>query len=149
MDVQALSETTPRRPTAAPPDILAEIDRAIGDHLVWLSEWHRAFVCGVMPTARDLARDPHHLCRFGTWYVKNQHHGLVNQPAIHGLAKSHRDMHDRARNLMEKTSAGVAVTEEDYAPFEESVALFIDQARRLDKDLRGGGLRARPPDRSA
>lgn len=133
MDLQALSETTPRRPTAAPPDILAEIDRAIGDHLIWLSEWHRVFVCGVMPTARDLARDPHHLCRFGTWYVKNQHHGLVNQPAIHGLAKSHRDMHDRARNLMEKASAGVAVTEEDYAPFGESVALFIDQARRLEK----------------
>ena len=128
-----MSETTPRRPAVTPPDILAELDQAIGDHLVWLMEWHRAFVSGAMPTARDLARDPHHLCRFGTWHVKNQHRGLVDQPAIHGLAKSHRDMHDRARNLMERAGAGHAVTEEDHAAFEESVALFIDRARRLEK----------------
>ena len=128
-----MSETTPRRPAAATPDILAELDQAIGDHLVWLMEWHRAFVCGALPSAQDLARDPHHLCRFGTWYVQNQHHGLVDQPAVHGLAKSHRDMHDRARNLMEMAGAGVTVTEGDHAAFAQSVVLFIRQARRLEK----------------
>ena len=128
-----MSETTPTRPAAVPSEILAEIDQAIGDHLVWLLEWHRAFVCGDMPSARDVARDPHHLCRFGSWYVKNQHHGLVDQPAVHGLAKTHRDMHDRAKNLMDRAGAGHAVAEEDHAALEESVALFIDQARRLEK----------------
>ena len=118
---------------AAPPDILAELDQAIGDHLVWLMEWHRAFVCGAMPTARDLACDPHHLCRFGSWYVKNQHHGLVDQPAVHGLAKSHRDMHDRARKLLERAGAGVSVAKEEYGTLAESVALFVGQARRLEK----------------
>ena len=132
-DTQALSEIIPRRPAATPSEILAELDQAIGDHLVWLMEWHRAFVCGKTPTAQDLARDPHHLCRFGTWHVKNQHRGLVDQPAIHGLARSHRDMHDRARNLMEKAGAGHAVAEQDHAAFEESAVHFIDQARRLEK----------------
>ena len=117
----------------APPEILAELDQAIGDHLAWLMDWHRAFVCGAMPTARDLARDPHHLCRFGSWYVKNQHHGLVDQPAVHNLAKTHRDMHDRARKLMERAGAGFTVAAEDYGAFAVSVALFVGQARRLEK----------------
>jgi hypothetical protein len=73
-----LNKTTLTPPAAVPSKILAELDQAIGDHLVWLTEWHRAFVCSDMPSARDVARDTHHLCRFGSWYVKNQHHGLVD-----------------------------------------------------------------------
>ena len=44
-----------------------------------------------------------------------------------------RTAFDRAKNLMDRADAGHAVAEEDHTALEELVALFIDQARRLEK----------------
>ena len=97
---------TDHKSTIATQEILDELDHAIGDHMTWLKEWHATLLCGEAPSAKALADDPHHLCRFGAWYVRNQHTGLVDQPALRNLASLHRKMHDDARTLMEKALDG-------------------------------------------
>jgi len=74
--------------------LLEVLDRTVSDHLEWLKTWHG----GVMLGGGDPAAvDPHHLCLFGTWYVRNQHAELVNQPMLTRLATLHDEMHDRAQ----------------------------------------------------
>ena len=119
--------------TVSTAEILDELDHAVSDHLAWLARWHRGLVCNGAPLAKDLAYDPHHLCRFGSWYVKNQHKGLVNQPVIRNLARLHRDMHDRASFLADRAREGRAIELEDYEHFSAQVQAFVAQTRRLEK----------------
>lgn len=129
----------PRRPpprvTVTPQDILEELDLAITDHMAWLGQWHRGLLCreDEPPQPRELAYDPHHLCRFGSWYVKHQHLGLVNQPAIRNLARLHRDMHDQAASLAETARAGEAIPRAGHDAFMDRAKAFIAQTRRLEK----------------
>ncbi|OHC74470.1 MAG: hypothetical protein A3G18_11295 [Rhodospirillales bacterium RIFCSPLOWO2_12_FULL_58_28] len=118
--------------TVSVQEILDEIDHAIGDHISWLADWHRVLVCREAPSPKDLAYDPHHLCRFGSWYVKNQHMGLVNQPALRNLAKLHRDMHDRAKELMESARGGEPPPRSGYDAFMDLAKNFIARSRRLE-----------------
>jgi diguanylate cyclase (GGDEF)-like protein len=122
----------PATPIAAE-DILAELECAIADHLEWLKAWHRGLVCDDPPFADDLAFDPHHLCRFGSWYVRNQHRGLVDQPAVHALARLHKEMHDAAQILTAAARAGRRLQRQTYDVFMDAAAGFIAQARRLEK----------------
>ena len=119
--------------TISTQEILDELNAAIEDHMAWLSKWHRGLVCKGAPLAKDLAYDPHHLCRFGSWYVKNQHKGLVNQPVLRSLARIHRDMHDRAQFLAERARDGHEIELPDYDNFMQQTQAFIAQTRRLEK----------------
>ena len=114
-------------------DVLAELDQALSEHMAWLKAWHRVFLCGEQPFANDLADDPRDLGRFGAWYVKNQHHGLVNQPAIRTLANLHQDMHERAYALAQTVRDRVPIATGDYDAFMDAAAAFVTHARRLEK----------------
>jgi diguanylate cyclase len=114
-------------------EILDELDHAITNHMIWLKEWHRVFLCQDPPFAKDLAFDPHHLCRFGSWYVKNQHRGLVNQPAIRNLADRHKEMHDLGQDIVDHHMADTPVARDKYDAFMDKASSFIAQARRLEK----------------
>lgn len=114
-------------------EILDELDQAINNHLAWLKGWHRRLLCRDAPLVTDLAYDPHHLCRFGAWYVKNQHRGLVNQPVIRNLASLHRDIHERAEKLIEGARGGGSLPQDEYDAFQDAFAEFVAQARRLEK----------------
>ena len=114
-------------------EILVELDRALNDHMVWLKVWHRALLCAESPGARGWADAPGDLGRFGAWYVRNQHKGLVNQPAIRDLASLHREMHERARALVLSTQAGTPVPRKDYDAFMDTAASFVTHTRRLEK----------------
>lgn len=106
-------------------EILGELDKAIGDHLEWLKNWHRALVCADVPTPEDLAYDPHHLGRFGSWLVRNQHKSLVNQPVIRNLANLHREMHDRAHRLIEQARDGKPLPRRDDDAFMDAAGGFV------------------------
>ncbi len=114
-------------------DILVELDMAIADHMAWLKAWHKDLICGDPPFATELAYDPHHLCRFGSWYVKNQHKGLVDQPVIRSLANLHRDMHDHAGQLADTVRGGGKVPRDKYDAFMDTASAFVAQTRRLEK----------------
>ncbi|MDH5750326.1 MAG: diguanylate cyclase [Rhodospirillales bacterium] len=115
-------------------EILDELDHAIADHLVWLKTWHTNLVSEGTKAPRDLAYDPHHLCRFGSWYVKNQYTGLVNQPALRNLANIHKDLHDRAQALSTiGAETQKPLPQGSYTAFMDTFAAFITHARRMEK----------------
>jgi len=114
-------------------EILVELDQALIDHMVWLKVWHRALLCAAPLGAREWADAPGDLGRFGAWYVRNQHKGLVNQPAIHELAALHREMHERARVLAQSVRAGTSVSRKDYDAFMDTAASFVIHMRRLER----------------
>ena len=110
-------------------EILVELDQALNDHMVWLKVWHRALLCAETPGAREWADAPGDLGRFGAWYVRNQHKGLVNQPVIRELASLHREMHERARALVLLARAGTPVPQKDYDAFMDTAAAFVNHTR--------------------
>lgn len=121
-------------------ELLDELDRAISSHLIWLGIWHKGILGlggqgqrrGSGPTGGELPADIGHLDRFGSWFVRNQHKGLVNQPAIRAVAKLHKDIHDDAQAVTAAVQAGGAV---DEAVYDRVMALsrdFVAQARRLE-----------------
>ena len=114
-------------------EILEQLDRAIADHMLWLKAWHRSLLCAEAPFPEDLAYDPQDLGRFGTWYVKNQHRGLVDQPAVRNLAGLYRELHDQARGLARDARAGLPLPREAYDAFMDTSAAFVAQARRLER----------------
>jgi len=114
-------------------EILEQLDLAIAEHMRWLKAWHRSLLCAEAPFPEDLAYDPQDLGRFGTWYVKNQHRGLVDQPAVRNLAGVYREMHDQARGLARDARAGLPLFRESYDAFMDTSAAFVAQARRLER----------------
>ncbi len=123
----------PTRSGISAQEILDQLDQAIAEHVVWLKDWHRTLLCDDAPSAEDLAYDPSYLCRFGSWYVRNQHRGLVDQPVIRNLADLHRNMHDRAEALSEVARDGETLPRDKYDAFMDTAGAFIAQARRLEK----------------
>lgn len=114
-------------------EILEELDQAIAEHMAWLKVWHRALLCGGTTSIRDLDSDPDDLGRFGVWYMKNQHSGLVDQQALRSLANRYLDMRARARKLMHKVADGDQLPPQEYDAFMDNAAAFVAQARRLEK----------------
>jgi diguanylate cyclase len=114
-------------------EILVELDQALNDHMVWLKVWHRALLCAEAPGAREWSDAPGDLGRFGAWYVRNQHKGLVNQPAIRDLAGLHREMHERAHALVQVARAAASIPRKDYDAFMDTAAAFVIHTRRLEK----------------
>lgn len=114
-------------------EILDELDQAIGDHMTWLAGLNALLLCNEKPEPRELAFDPHHLCRFGSWYIRHQHSGLVNQPVLRNLAAIHKTMHDQARKLVTDAHLGQTASRGTYDAFMDHFNGFIRQARRLEK----------------
>ncbi len=129
-----MTPPTESAPSADSREILDELDHAIADHLAWLKTWHNNLISEGTKAPKELAYDPHHLCRFGSWYVKKQHTGLVNQPALRNLANIHKDLHDRALALSETGRASREPVEQaSYTAFMDTFTAFITHARRLEK----------------
>ncbi len=128
-----MNDQNPSLGTVTTREILDELDKAIVEHMEWLKRWHCSLLCEDAPTPKDLAYDPHHLGRFGSWYVKNQHKGLVNQPVIRNLANLHRDLHENANRLMELARNNQPLPRDRYEAFMDISSSFIAKSRRLEK----------------
>lgn len=117
----------------APPDLLAALDRAIAEHLAWLTAWHRPVVCGADGDADAAVAAAGALSAFGTWFLRHQHDGLVDQPAIRALAGLERRIRGRGRALAARAVAGQPLPAADYLAWMEDAARFVAEARRLER----------------
>lgn len=118
-------------------DILAELEKALGEHIALLLRWNRKLVLPDSPTNSDADTDEDdHDCDFGAWYALNRHNRLIDQPAMHALATTHQQLHDSAKRLL---SAREVDSEVDSAEF-DMMALraesFFAQLRRLERAFR-------------
>ncbi|MGB0748746.1 MAG: diguanylate cyclase [Magnetospiraceae bacterium] len=113
--------------------LLAELEAAVEDHLIWLSQWHRRLFFSDPVDAGDISWDPGALCRFGSWYARNKHRAVINQPAVRALAAHHETLHDSAEALATLMRQGKPVSRDRYAEMLGGFQHFINQARRLEK----------------
>lgn len=126
-------ESRPRGRAAHVQDLLTELDLAVQEHFAWLKTWHHALLCGPAEAVVTLASEASDLGRFGTWFLRNQHSGLVNQPAVHAIARLHEDLRERARALAARAVDGANLPPADYDAFMDAAAAFVGQVRRLER----------------
>ncbi len=109
-------------------EVVRVLEAADRDHQRWLRDLHASLICGV-PFAEDVLReDAHVLCKFGQWYYQRAPQALRQYEAFSALDQIHRDMHNLARPLAQKSIAGEPVTFEDYNG-------FIELQTTLSRDL--------------
>jgi diguanylate cyclase (GGDEF)-like protein len=112
--------------------IVAAVDAAVEEHLQWLQAWHRTLICRAPMPADMASPNAAFLCRFGAWYELHRHDGgLIDQPAFHDLAETHRRMHDIAHDLARVIAAGGRVAVADYDALVSAVSDFNARARRI------------------
>jgi diguanylate cyclase (GGDEF)-like protein/PAS domain S-box-containing protein len=93
---------------------LREIEQAIEMHIHWLARVYRSLVCHTPPVEQDLAEHPDRICNFGRWYHSIENEELRNSPAFIAIDAVHRNVHETARVLLQKSQRGEAITPEDY-----------------------------------
>lgn len=114
-------------------DLLSELDLAVQEHFAWLKAWHRALLCGPAEGVVSLSSAASDLGRFGTWFLRNQHSGLVNQPAVRSIARLHEELRERARALAARAVDGGSLPDAEYDAFMDAASGFVMQVRRLER----------------
>ncbi|WP_232310628.1 MULTISPECIES: diguanylate cyclase [Thalassospira] len=115
-------------------DILAELDKALGEHVALLLRWNRKLVLPDSP-APDTEDDDHD-CDFGAWYALNRHNRLIDQPAMHALATTHQQLHDSAKRLLSARDVDNEVDSAEFDMMALRAESFFAQLRRLERAFR-------------
>ncbi|WP_404424959.1 diguanylate cyclase [Thalassospira australica] len=119
-------------------DILAELDKALSEHISLLLGWSRRLT---LPAGKAAAPSPHdhaedHDCDFGAWYALNRHNRLIDQPAMHALAATHEQLHASARRLLDGHEIDGSVDEAEFEMLSLRAESFFAQLRRLERAFR-------------
>ncbi len=116
--------------------ILRDLDTGIMNHLAWLKKLHRALICNETPSEADLSADAHCQCKFGRWYYQGGNHPeLRASPIFQVIGDLHKSMHDAARGLLQKQSAGRAITYDEYDAFMDQAISFKWKVRCLQFEI--------------
>jgi diguanylate cyclase (GGDEF)-like protein len=105
-----------------------EIDVAISNHLRWLRELHRSFICGDLPDPDNLAEDAHCRCKFGRWYYSHRDPSVAGDKDFIQLGIQHQAMHDQARKLLQLRAANGAIAPDEYDGFMDAAMVFKSAA---------------------
>ena len=120
-------------------DILAELDKALGEHLALLLRWNRKLLLPDSPppsNGDDIEHDHDHDCDFGAWYTINRHNRLIDQPAMHALAATHHQLHESAKRLLEGRELDGNVDSAEFDMMALRAESFFAQVRRLERAFR-------------
>ncbi|OSQ46839.1 diguanylate cyclase [Thalassospira alkalitolerans] len=118
-------------------DILAELDKALSEHISLMLGWCRHLVlpAGKPETSvHDHTED--HDCDFGAWYALNRHNRLIDQPAVHALAATHEQLHASAKRLLDGYDIDGDVDEAEFEMMSLRAESFFAQLRRLERAFR-------------
>ncbi|KXJ54913.1 MAG: diguanylate cyclase [Thalassospira sp. Nap_22] len=116
-------------------DILAELEKALGEHIALLLRWNRKLVLGDSGTPSD-ADDDDHDCDFGAWYALNRHNRLIDQPAMRALATTHQQLHESAKRLLSAHDVDHEVDSAEFDMMALRAESFFAQLRRLERAFR-------------
>jgi diguanylate cyclase (GGDEF)-like protein len=108
------------------------LSQAVDDHIVWLTDWHRAAFLDLAPRTEQ-AKKLGPPSSFADWY-KNALRSLPqDQPSIDRLAVQHDQLHTLAKLVLMKTPDGQPIACKDY----ESVIIKYEELmqglRRLER----------------
>ncbi|MDG4720759.1 MULTISPECIES: diguanylate cyclase [Thalassospira] len=116
-------------------DILAELEKALGEHIALLLRWNRKLVLPDSPNPSEIDDDEHD-CDFGAWYTLNRHNRLIDQPAMHALAATHQQLHDSAKRLLTAREIDGEVDSAEFDMMALRAESFFAQLRRLERAFR-------------
>lgn len=120
-------------------DIASAVGAAIGEHEIWLREWHRAAICGAPPGEDIVADGSYLLCRFGHWFEDNSKDGMLDDELLRDLDRSHRELHEAGEILAEKNLAGEAIPADEYDTLIDAADNFARVARRVCETFGSAG----------
>lgn len=116
-------------------DILAELEKALGEHIALLLRWNRKLVLADSGTPSDADEDDHD-CDFGAWYALNRHNRLIDQPAMRALATTHQQLHESAKRLLSAHDVDHEVDSAEFDMMALRAESFFAQLRRLERAFR-------------
>ncbi|MBO6579224.1 MAG: diguanylate cyclase [Thalassospira sp.] len=116
-------------------DILAELEKALGEHIALLLRWNRKLVLGDSQVPSDADEDDHD-CDFGAWYALNRHNRLIDQPAMRALATTHQQLHESAKRLLSAHDVDHEVDSAEFDMMALRAESFFAQLRRLERAFR-------------
>ncbi|MEQ8391939.1 MAG: diguanylate cyclase [Thalassospira sp.] len=116
-------------------DILAELEKALGEHVSLLLRWNRKLVLPYASAPEDTDDDDHD-CDFGAWYELNRHNRLIDQPAMHALAATHKQLHDSAKRLLTAQEVDGDIDSAEFDMMSLRAESFFAQLRRLERAFR-------------
>ena len=116
-------------------DILAELEKALGEHIALLLRWNRKLVLADSQAPSDADEDDHD-CDFGAWYALNRHNRLIDQPAMRALATTHQQLHESAKRLLSAHDVDHEVDSAEFDMMALRAESFFAQLRRLERAFR-------------
>lgn len=116
-------------------DILAELEKALSEHVALLLRWNRKLLLPDSPQT-DTTEEDDHDCDFGAWYALNRHNRLIDQPAMHALAATHKQLHDSAKRLTDAHDLDGTVDPAEFDMMALRAESFFAQLRRLERAFR-------------
>jgi diguanylate cyclase (GGDEF)-like protein len=116
-------------------DILAELEKALGEHIALLLRWNRKLMLPDSPALADIEDDEHD-CDFSAWYELNRNNRLIDQPAMHALAATHKQLHDSAKRLLSAREIDGEIDSSEFDMMALRAESFFAQLRRLERAFR-------------
>lgn len=113
--------------------IPAAIADAILEHESWLAAWRRAALCALPPADNVTGEDAHLTCRFGRWFRHHSATGMLDGKLFADLGRMHREVHEAARNLMGKLTAGEPLPPDEYDAMMDVADKFRKIAIRIQE----------------
>jgi len=116
-------------------DILAELEKALGEHIALILRWNRKLMFPDSPHPSEMDDDEHD-CDFGAWYELNRNNRLIDQPAMHALAATHQQLHDSAKRLLSARAVDGEIDSAEFDMMALRAESFFAQLRRLERAFR-------------
>lgn len=96
---------------------LKELEQASYNHDQWAETLYGTLICHLTPDEHDVARDAHHMCRFGQWYYKSGSIALRDHPGFAEIGIEHERMHQYAASLLRSSAEGIPISIKAYERF--------------------------------
>ena len=118
------------------------IDTALQQHLDWYEDLMRRLICHLPLPDSVLTKDAHCQCAFGHWFYGMGKAYIEQIPAFQRLGELHKDMHDGARQICQKSNSLGHVQEMDYVlflrtlkNFRQELAAFKDRVLLTEEEV--------------
>ena len=110
---------------------------AISEHTHWFLGWTKTIVCGSLleNSAQYLHDDAHTHCDFGKWISNNASTRISRFQNFPLIAKIHRELHARGRDLLLVHLDGGKIPSSDFEGFIDLRKDFVEQLMLLDSEL--------------
>lgn len=112
---------------------IAQLDQAIYNHEQWHKNLVRVLIARLPPDTADMAPDAYQRCRFGQWYDSDGAESLRDHSAFVALGAAHRQMHESAAQLLQRSVDELAISASDFDQFNnvlDRMRLEIQSLRR-------------------